>query len=177
MAPWPEPYRLHPITLERVQRDGFVQEKVLFNSEADMAVPVYVLIPDTYDGSPRSPALVCQHGHGNGKDDVVGITHGTHVQWMSVQETRYDYAAALARRGYVTIAMDARGLRERALGYTFGGGEDGCNIVQVKAQLLGLILLTLNVFDLSRCIDYLTTRPEVDPQRIRMRQARSRLSS
>src|SRR5205085_3757619 len=50
MAPWPAPYPLHPITLERVQPDGFVQEKVLFNSEADMAVPAYVLIPDTYDG-------------------------------------------------------------------------------------------------------------------------------
>src|SRR5919198_5889371 len=41
-----------------------------------MAVPAYVLIPDTYDGSTRSPALVCQHGHVNGKDDVVGIAHG-----------------------------------------------------------------------------------------------------
>jgi hypothetical protein len=28
-------------------------------------VPAYVLIPDTYDGSTRYPALVCQHGHGN----------------------------------------------------------------------------------------------------------------
>ena len=163
MAPWLEPYPLHPIALERVQRDGFVQEKVLCNSEEDMAVPAKVLMPDTYDGSTRFPVLVCQHGHG--KDDVVGITHGTHVQWMSVQETRYGYAAALARRGYVAIGMDARGFVERALGYTFGGG-DGCNIVQIKAQLLGLTLLTLNVFDLSRCIDYLVTRPEVDPLRL-----------
>jgi dienelactone hydrolase len=166
MAPWPEPCPLNAITLDRVQRDGFVQEKILFNSEADMAVPAYVLIPDTYDGSTRYPTLVCQHGHGNGKDDVVGIAHGTHVQWLSVQQTRYDYAAALARQGYVAIAMDARGFGERELGYTFGGGENGCNMVQVKAQLLGLNLLTLNVFDLSRCIDYLVTRPEVDPQRI-----------
>ena len=164
MAPWPEPYPLQPITLERVQRDGFVLEKVLCNSEEDMAVPAKVLMPDTYDGSTRSPAVVCQHG--NGKDDVVGITHGTHVQWMSVQETRYDYAAALARRGYVAITMNARRFRECVLGYTCGGGEDGCNMVQVKAQFLGLDLLTLNVFDLSRCIDYLVTRPEVDPLRI-----------
>jgi dienelactone hydrolase len=166
MAPWPEPCPLHAITLDRVQRDGFVQERVLFNSEPDMAVPAYVLIPDTYDGSTRYPALVCQHGHGNGKDDVVGMAHATHAQWLSVQETRYDYAAALARQGYVAIAMDARGFGERALGYMFGGGENGCNMVQLKAQLLGLNLLTLNVFDLLRCIDYLTARPEVDPQRI-----------
>jgi dienelactone hydrolase len=32
--------------------------------------------------------------------------------------------------------------------------------------MLGLNTLTLNVFDLMRCIDYLTTRPEVDPERI-----------
>src|SRR5919204_4481529 len=93
------------------------------------------------------------------------VARSIHAQWLAVQQTRYDYAAALARQGYVAIAMDARGFGERALGYT-SGGENGCNMVQVKAQLLGLNLLTLNVFDLSRCIDYLTTRPEVDPQRI-----------
>src|SRR5947209_8744374 len=64
MAPWPDPCPLDPLTLERVPCDGYVQEKVLFSSEQDMAVPAYVLIPTAYDGSARCPALVCQHGHG-----------------------------------------------------------------------------------------------------------------
>jgi dienelactone hydrolase len=62
--------------------------------------------------------------------------------------------------------MDARGFGERKLGYMIDSGDDGCNINQIKAELLGLNTLTLNVFDLSRCIDYLLTRPEVDAGRI-----------
>jgi len=166
MAPWPQPCPLNPLILDAVQCDGYLQQKVLFSSEQDMAVPAYILIPDAYDGATPLPAVVCQHGHGYGKDDVVGITHGTFTQWRANAGIRYDYAPGLARSGHVVIAMDARGFGERALGYLEGQGEAGCDMVQIKAQLLGLNLLTLNVFDLSRCIDYLTTRPEVDPARI-----------
>lgn len=166
MAPWPEPRPLDPVILDETLCDGYLQQKVLFCAEQDMAIPAYILIPDTYDGSTRLPAVVCQHGHGHGKDDVVGITHGSFAQWRANAGIRYDYAPGLARSGYVAIAMDARGFGERALGYLEGQGEAGCDMVQIKAQLLGLNLLTLNVFDLSRCIDYLTTRPEVDPSRI-----------
>jgi dienelactone hydrolase len=166
MAPWPEPWPLDPIVLERQPCDGYVREKVLFSSEQDMAVPAYVLIPEGADGSRPRPALICQHGHGNGKDDVVGITHGVFGYWEKVQRVSYDYADALAREGYVVLAMDARGWGERRLGYAIPSGDDGCNINQVKAQLLGLNTMTLNVFDLGRCIDYLLTRPEVDAGRI-----------
>ncbi len=166
MAPWPEACSLDPLVLERVPCAGYVREKVLFSSEDGMAVPAYLLIPDTYDGSSRLAAVICQHGHGNGKDDVVGLTHGTFGQWGLGQRLRYDYGVAMVRQGYVVMAMDARGFGERRLGYMIESGDDGCNITQIKAQLLGLNTLTLNVFDLSRCIDYLLTRREVDPQRI-----------
>jgi dienelactone hydrolase len=166
MAPWPRPCALDPLVLERVPCDGYVREKVLFCSEEAMAVPAYMLIPAAYDGARRLPAMVCQHGHGNGKDDVVGIFHGTFGQWQLNQRLRYDYGVTLARQGYVVIAMDARGFGERRLGYMIESGDDGCNITQIKAQLFGLNTLTLNVFDLSRCIDYLLTRPEVDAERI-----------
>jgi dienelactone hydrolase len=166
MAPWPEPCPLDPIILERQPCDGYVREKVLFSSEEDMAVPAYVLIPDTLDGPGPHPALICQHGHGDGKDDVVGITHGVFGQWERGQRHNYAYAAALAAQGYIVLAMDARGWGERHPGYEIPSGDDGCNINQIKAQLLGLNTLTLNVFDLRRCIDYLLTRPEVDAERI-----------
>jgi dienelactone hydrolase len=62
--------------------------------------------------------------------------------------------------------MDARGFGERAVGFEMDSGDDGCNIAQIRAQLLGINTLTLNVFDLTRCIDYLTMRDEVDAKRI-----------
>jgi dienelactone hydrolase len=166
MAPWPQPCPLNPVLLERRQCDGYIQEKVLFSGENDMAIPAYVLVPERYDGRAHLPALVCQHGHGNGKDDVVGITHGNSSHWEKLRRLRYEYGCEMARRGYVVIAMDARGFGERAVGTDMDSGDDGCHMAQIKAQLLGLNTLTLNVFDLTRCIDYLIARPEVDAERI-----------
>lgn len=168
MAPWPQPCSLDVLVTERIACEGYMREKVLFRSEQDMCVPAYVLVPTVPPPADANgyPAMICQHGHGHGKDDVVGITHGTLDRWSTRQTLRYDYGLTLVQRGYVVIAMDARGFGERALGYPAGTGEHGCNMVQMKAQLLGLNLLTLNVYDLMRCLDYLHTRPEVDPQRV-----------
>ena len=38
----------------------------------------------------------------------------------------------------------------------------------VRGMVLGIFTLTLNIFDMMRCVDYLETRPEVDPNRIGM---------
>jgi dienelactone hydrolase len=168
MAPWPERCPLDPHVRERTARDGYVREKVLFSSEEDMSVSAYLLIPtsDPPAAAGRYPAVVCQHGHGYGKDDVAGISHGVLAQWTALLAMRYAYGDALARLGYVVMAMDARGFGERASGYPVSSGEDGCNTVQLKAQLLGLNMLTLNVFDLMRCLDYLQGRLEVDSERV-----------
>lgn len=168
MAPWPQPCSLDVLAVERVACSGYVREKVLFRSEQDMCVPAYVLVPTAPPPSAEDgyPVMICQHGHGHGKDDVVGLTHGTLDRWETKQTLRYDYGMTLAQRGYVVMSMDARGFGERAVGYPAGTEEHGCNTVQMKAQLLGLNLLTLNVFDLMRCVDYLYTRPEVNPRRV-----------
>jgi cephalosporin-C deacetylase-like acetyl esterase len=35
-------------------------------------------------------------------------------------------------------------------------------------MIMGVYTLTLNIWDVKRCVDYLQTRPEVDPERIGM---------
>ncbi|MEM2906081.1 MAG: alpha/beta fold hydrolase [Candidatus Bathyarchaeia archaeon] len=167
MEEWPEPCDLEPQLLERVEEEHYVREKVVFQSEPGVDVPAYVLVPKGLKPSERRPALLCAHGHGNGKDDVVGNTYGDAERARWVKETNYDYARQLALRGYVTLAPDWRGFGERSRGYRYQG-RDGCDVVQLKASLLGLNPLTLNVWDAIRSIDYLETRPEVKPDRIGM---------
>jgi len=167
LGDWPEPCELNPIIVERVDEGGYIREKVLIQSEVGMAVPAYVLIPKTLKPGERVKALLCAHGHGNGKDDVVGITQGEARRVFTVQQHNYDYARQFALRGYVVMAPDWRGFGERKVGYEFPG-RDGCNVVFLKALLLGLNPLTLNIWDALRCIDYLETRPEVDAKRIGM---------
>ncbi len=167
MEEWPEPCELTPLVAERVEEEHYFREKVVFQSEPGVDVPAYVLIPKDLKLGETRPALLCAHGHGNGKDDVIGATHGDAERIRWVKEANYDYARQFALKGYVTMGPDWRGFGERGLGYKFPG-RDGCNVIQLKASLLGLNPLTLNVWDAIRCIDYLETRPDVKPDRIGM---------
>ena len=60
-------------TLESVQCDGYRREKLVFDSEALMSVPAYLLVPDGRR-EPGAAVLAC-HGHGPGKDQAVGLAH------------------------------------------------------------------------------------------------------
>lgn len=175
LGEFPPPCELNARVLETTQCDGYTRQKVEYESTPGVLVPAYVLLPDGLQG--RTRALLCLHGHGNGKSDVVGMEVTTvpsqiqHYNVMSpsgpwIRELRYDYAVQFARRGYITIAPDFWGFGERRHGYDFGLKRDGCNVNFLKAILLGINLLTLNIWDALRTLDYLASRPEVDPDRI-----------
>jgi hypothetical protein len=170
LAPWPQTAPLEPVTIEAVEEEGlpgqaYRREKVVFTSEPGMAVVAWLLIPSDISKGERRPALLCCHGHGYAKDAIVGLDHGERVRRAQIAGYNYDYARQAALRGYVALAPDWRGFGERSLGYDFPG-RDGCNVMFLKALLLGLNPLTLNVWDARRCLDYLETRPEVDASRI-----------
>jgi len=165
MGPWPERCPLDPQIVDRVEEEGYLREKVIFRSEPDMAVPAWVLIPGDIKPAERRPAVLALHGHGHGKDSLIGIAHGESGRVGNIRSHNYDYARQAAMHGYVVIAPDARGFGERRVGYEHPG-KDGCDLVLLKAIMLGMNPLSLNVWDARRCIDYLVTRPEVDPDRI-----------
>ena len=165
LGPFPESCYLDPEVIETVDAGSYRRERVLFNSEPDMAVVAYVLVPKGIEQGERRPGVLACHGHGNGKDDVVGIDHGEKNRRDRIRDLNYDYAHELACRGYVVIAPDWRSFGERRLGGDFGA-RDACNVFFIKGMLLGLNLLALNIWDAMCSIDYLQLRTEVDPNRI-----------
>jgi dienelactone hydrolase len=154
---------LDPIVLERVDMGDYWREKVLLKSEPGMAVPAYLLIPKDLEGR-RAGILAC-HGHGNGKDDICGISHGEWHRVHGIRSLNYTYAVQLVREGYVVLAPDWRGFGERRLGGSYGG-KDHCDLLLIKCLLFGLNPLGLNLWDAMRCLDYLQERPEVDGERL-----------
>src|SRR5215469_6348367 len=101
MSPFPAAAPLDPQVLERVPEDGYVREAIVFPSEPGVLVPAYLLLPTTRAEAERRPAILALHGHGNGKDDVCGITYGEERRVERIRRHNYDYAAQFARRGYV----------------------------------------------------------------------------
>lgn len=165
LGEFPSPVPLESISLGKVEEENYIREKLLIRTEEDMVVPAYLFIPNDLKKGERRPALICQHGHGHGKDDVAGVTHGEGRRSFTIEHLNYAYAREFAKRGFVVLAPDARGFGERSLGYEHPG-KDGCDIILIKSLLLGLNPLTLNLYDLMRCMDYLQERPEVNGERI-----------
>ena len=165
MAPFPEPVDLDPITVEVVDEGEYTREKVLYDSEDGMAVVAYVLVPNDIGPDEQRPGVLACHGHGFGKEDVCGLAHGEHRRVASIEDHNYDYARQLALKGYVVVAPDWRGFGERKVGGEIGG-KDICDALFDKGMLLGLNLLTLNVWDAMVSVGYLQSRPEVDSERI-----------
>lgn len=166
---------LQPEILERKQMDGYVREKVVYQTRPGMAVPAYVLIPDGVlpptpslkGGGKRLPAVVCASGHGHGKDDLVGIDENG-KQRTSGSSYQNDFAIQMVKRGFIAIAPEHLGFGERRdpPAIKLGGGHSSCQQHSLAALLFGRTNSGLRVYDIMRCIDYLETRAEVDPKRI-----------
>ena len=164
LAPWPESCDLNATEEEPIDDGAYLRQRVVFDSERGMSVPAWLLLPKHPIADP-CPAVLAVHGHGYGKDELIGLTHGEGARTASVDRQDYRYGRGLAERGYVVLAPDFRAWGERQLGFGATGAER-CDFVFLKAALLGLTLLTLQIHDARRCLDYLCTRPEVSADRL-----------
>jgi dienelactone hydrolase len=135
---------------------GYRIEKVVFESLPGLHVTALVYLPDGPPG--RKPAVLVACGHSpDGKS------------FKNYQEL----AGQLARRGYVVICWDPVGQGERSQFWDASRGRSRYNLVCGEHAVLGnlacLAGTSLNryeIWDGMRALDYLLTRPEVDPTRI-----------
>jgi dienelactone hydrolase len=106
------------------------------------------------------PAVLCHHQHAGqydlGKSEVVG--------WAG--NPQQAYAAELCARGYITFSPDAICFEERR--DPRFAGEQYERFLSHELLLKGLTLQGKMIWDVTRTIDYLCIRPEVDKNRIGM---------
>lgn len=156
---------LAPQVSKRQKMDGYVRERVVFQSRENLSVPAWVLIPQEADGP--LPAMICLHGHGAGKDEIVGIADdGT--QRTEPGGYQFDFAVQAVQRGFLVIAPDMFGFGERRdkPEVEQSKGTSSCRRPSLAAMLMGRTVPGIRVYDVIRCVDYLQTRPEVNPKRI-----------
>jgi dienelactone hydrolase len=140
--------------LESVDCDGYLRHRIVFDSEENMSVPAYLLVP--HGRTAPGPAVLAVHGHGPGKAVVVGLE--------TTDAPNGDYAHQLAQRGYVVLAPDLRCFGERA---DWNPPDHyACDTNLVHAVMAGWNPLTQNLWDLARALDVLETQALVDPGRL-----------
>jgi dienelactone hydrolase len=156
LGPLPDRVPLDLETVESVDCDGYRRDKIVYDTEATMSVPAYLLVPDGRVGP--GPAVLAAHGHGPGKSLVCGLDQ--------TDAPNGDYAVQLVRRGYVVLAPDLRCFGERA---DWNPPDHyGCDTNLVHAVMAGVNPLTQNIWDMARSLDVLESHPLVDPGRMGM---------
>ncbi len=153
---WPAPTPLNPRTVGTIELDFCTIEKVIIETEPGYFVPLNFYIPK--DATLPAPAVCITMGHAaEGK--------GYHLY--------HEFALGLAHKGYIACAFDPMGQGERRsfadppeeLGRE--GGPVGQHHYALRAGfLVGRSLSGLRTWDGVRVIDYMLSRPEVDPGRV-----------
>ena len=163
LGPMPEPVPFGTEVLGREDMGEYVREKVIYNTEKYASVPAYVLVPKGLKRGERRPGILAAHGHGIGKNALVGLD----AEGKPHAEYQNQLAVQFVLRGYVVIAPDWRGFGERESPADWvRPGRDKCNVNYMAEGYRGYHLLALQIWDGLRTIDYLQGRREVDPKRI-----------
>jgi dienelactone hydrolase len=146
-----------PEVVARFREDGFRRSLIRYCTDAGVTVSAWLLVPD--EARTGSPGFLALHGHGRGKDDVVGVVaRGDAGARQHVQVHRYDFARQLVQAGYVVLAPDARGFGESDAG--------GCHVPALVSLLQGRPIAGQRLWDDMRALDVLASVPEVDPARL-----------
>ncbi|MCC6165454.1 MAG: hypothetical protein IT182_19075 [Acidobacteria bacterium] len=179
-----------PEVVDRYEGPDFVREKVVFSTTTGFRVPAYVHVPRGLTG--RAPAIVDLHSHGGmflfGKEKVIdfGRNHPSMTRYHAENYAGRPTATALVRRGYVVITIDAFMFGERRVlmdadlaagwdraAYSVDDVQRLNQVCRTKESTLAKTLTVLGpswpgivAWDDMRTVDYLVTRPEVDPLRI-----------
>lgn len=146
--------------LLREDRGDYLVEKFEFENDAGATVPGYFILPKKT--ASKVPAILYCHWHGGeyaiGKEEVFQAKHTPEAP-----------GPALARRGYAVLAIDAYCFGERSGKGPDGAGETGGaeEMTASKFNLwMGRSLWGMILRDDLMALDYLASRPEVDPQRL-----------
>lgn len=156
IGPWPERTPLHPQVTGILEKDGYRVEKIIFESMPGYHVTGALFIPASHRG--KGPAILKLIGH-------------------SAQAFRRDIyqnvILNLVHKGFIVFAIDPIGQGERLQYFNpqtgksdVGGSTAEHSHVGVQCFIAGKSLARYFAWDGMRAIDYLCSRPEVDPGRI-----------
>ena len=162
-----EPCDLEPEVLETREFPTYIRETVQFTSRQHSTVFGYFLSPKDLNGTTPNATILCLAGHGRGVDDIVGIEEDGSMR-SEYGGYQNDFALQCVAQGYTVLAIEQFGFGHRRdpAAREKGGGASSCQPSAGAALLLGQTMVGWRVYDAMRAFDYLSTRPEVDMNRL-----------
>ena len=158
LGPFPDKTPLNPKITGVLERDGIRVEKLIYESQPGFYVTAALFLPPTVSG--KAPAIVYCSGH-----SPLGFRSDTYQTAIM----------NLAKKGFVVLAFDPLGQGERMQypdrqGHSslVGGPTHEHSYAGAQCFITGSSMANYMIWDAIRAVDYLVSRPEVDPQRIGM---------
>ena len=152
----PERTPLNARVVGVLERPAYRIEKIIFESQPHFYVTANLYVPKT--GKPPYPAILFPLGHEEGGK--------AYPIWQQV-------LGSLATKGFVALTWDPIGQGERIQIYDqdLGGSKVGASttehtVLDAQALLVGDHVARYTIWDGVRALDYLVSRPEVDPARV-----------
>jgi len=150
----PEQTPLNPRVTGIVVREGYRVEKVIFESRPKHYVTALLFVPDASEYKPPFPGVLVPCGHASN---------------AKAHEAYQTMGALLALNGMAALVFDPIDQGERsqmpeALPKVWGTAAH--TTLGVGSVLLGRNTAWFEIWDGMRAIDYLQSRPEIDPSRI-----------
>lgn len=164
--PMPETTPLDPVIHGRIERDGYTVEKVYFASRPGHYVTGSLYRP--VNGNGKAPGVLCPHGHwANGRFYDAG--EAAAQEQINIEAEEFMSGARsplqarmvqLARMGCVVFHYDMVGYADsQTIDH-----RDGFN--DVEAELWLQNKMGLQTWNSIRALDFLTSLPDVDAERI-----------
>lgn len=156
-GPFPEKTPLNPRVTGMIRKGDFRVEKLMFESIPGYYVTAALFIPEKLKG--KAPAIIYASGH-----TANGFRSPTY-QHIIIN---------LVKKGFIVLAFDPVGQGERLQYYDNKEGKSRFGPTTehsypgAQCYISGHSPTRYFIWDGIRCVDYLLTRKEVDPERIGM---------
>lgn len=153
LGPLPGRTPLNARTVRKIPRDGYSIELVVYESRPKHHVTAALYLPD---GAPPFPGVLVPCGHSeNGK----------------AHEAYQRACILMAKNGLAALCYDPIGQGERKQLLDDGrpaikGSTREHTLAGIGALLVGQSAATFRIWDGFRSLDYLASRPEIDPKRL-----------
>ena len=153
--PWPSKTPLNARVVGTIERRYYRIEKILFESRPGCLVTAHLYVPHKLDGP--APGIIGSCGH---------AADGKNAPLYQA------FCQRLARNGFVVLIYDPFNQGERDQYYALHSRESvrssthAHNMMGKQLELVGEWFGAWRAWDGIRALDYLLTRPEVDPAHI-----------
>lgn len=153
---------LRPVMLETADCGTYIRQRIQIQTCPDLHMPVYVLLPK--EPKERMGAIVACHGHGYGSKDIVGLTIEGKEKNGELGYQK-NFAVELVKQGFIVVAPELLGFGDRKL-MEEAEEANSCKRLSTFLLAVGQTMAGYRVYEALRCVDYLLTRDDVDPERI-----------